>query len=316
VTAPRIKNMSASVRQRLLNYAQTSGRPFGEVLQYYAMERFLYRLSVSPHAGKFLLKGALMLTAWRAPVSRPTMEIDLLGKTSNEVESIVQRMREVVQVDASDDGIVFDPASFAGNAIREDADYSGVRVTFTGNLGAARFHMQIDIGFGDIVTPAPEKLSYPTTLEFPAPLLFGYSRKTAIVEKLQALVQLRIFNSRMKDYYAPWLLSRNPELSIRTLRVAIRRTFQNRTTAIEAARAGPSTDFCNNPGKKTQWRAFLKRSNLTEMPKSLAEIGGDLRDFFGPILNDLANQQRLAALDRLARDAHDAGLWVVSCQAA
>ena len=309
MTVPRIKNMSASVRQRLLNYAQNSGRPFGEVLQYYAMERFLYRLSASPHAGKFLLKGALMLTAWRAPVSRPTMDIDLLGETSNEVESIVQQMREVVQIDAPEDGIVFDPASFAGNAIREDADYSGVRVTFSGNLGAARIHMQIDIGFGDIVTPAPEKLSYPTILDFPAPMLFGYSRETAIAEKLQALVQLRMLNSRMKDYYDLWLLSGHPELSIPTLRVAILRTFQNRSTAIEAAPIGLSREFCNDPGKETQWRAFLKRSNLTEVPKGLGEIGEDLREFLGPILNDLATQQRLAALDRLARDAHDAGLY-------
>lgn len=309
MTIPRIKNMSASVRQRLQNYAQTSGRPFGEVLQYYAMERFLYRLSVSPHAGKFLLKGALMLTAWRAPVSRPTMDIDLLGRTNNEVEAIVQQMREVAQVDAPNDGIVFDPGSFAGKAIREDADYSGVRVTFTGNLGAARIHMQIDIGFGDIVTPAPEKLSYPTILDFPPPMLLGYSRETAIAEKLQALVQLRMLNSRMKDYYDLWLLSGHPELSVPTLRVAIQRTFRNRNTAVEAAPVGLSAEFCNDPGKETQWRAFLKRSNLTEMPKSLVEIGEDLRKFFGPILNDLATPQRLAALDRLARDAYEAGLY-------
>lgn len=301
--------MSASVRQRLLNCAQTSGRPFGEVLQYYAMERFLYRLSVSPHAEKFLLKGALMLTAWRAPGSRPTMDIDLLGRTSNEVESIVQQMREVVQVDAPNDGIVFDPASFAGNAIREDADYSGVRVTFTGNLGAARIHMQIDIGFGDVVTPAPEKLLYPTILDFPSPMLFGYSRETAIAEKLQALVQLRMLNSRMKDYYDLWLLSRHPELNIPTLHEAIQRTFRNRNTAIKAAPVGLSTEFCNDPSKETQWQAFLKRSNLTDMPKSLVEIGEDLREFFGPILNYLATPQRLAALDRLARDAYDAGLY-------
>ena len=117
-----------------------------------------------------------------------------------------------IHAEYRNDGIVFDPVSFAGNAIREDADYSGVRVTFTGNLGAARFHMQIDIGFGDIVTPAPEKLSYPTILDFPAPMLFGYSRETAIAEKLQALVQLRMLNSRMKDYYDLWLLSGHPEL--------------------------------------------------------------------------------------------------------
>lgn len=309
MTVPQIKNMSASVRQRLLNYAQSSGRPFGEVLQYYAMERFLYRLSVSPHAGKFLLKGALMLTAWRAPATRPTMDIDLLGKTSNDVESIVRQMREVAQVDAPGDGIVFDSSSFAGYAIREDADYSGVRVTFTGNLGAARIRMQIDIGFGDTVTPTPEKLLYPTILDFPAPSLLGYSRETAIAEKLQALVQLRMLNSRMKDYYDLWLLSGHPELKLAPLREAIQRTFQNRNTAIEAAPIGLSAEFCNDPGKEIQWRAFLKRSNLTDIPKSLGEIGEHLRQFFGPILNDLATAERHGSLARLARDAYDSGLY-------
>lgn len=290
--ASQMKNMGASVRQRLLNYAKASARPFAEMLQYYSMERFLYRLSVSPHSEKFVLKGALLLTAWRAPVSRPTMDIDLLGRTSNEVENIVRLMQEVVRVDVPNDGIVFDAASFAGGAIREDADYSGVRVTFNGSLTAARIHMQIDIGFGDVVTPAPETLSYPTILDLPAPVLLGYSRETAIAEKLQALVQLRMLNSRMKDYYDLWLLSRDSELDIATLRKAIQRTFRNRSTAIEATPVGLSNDFCNDPGKQAQWRAFLKRSNLTETPSSLSEIGEDLRKFFGPILQDLGSDSQ------------------------
>jgi hypothetical protein len=140
-------------------------------------------------------------------------------------------------------------------------------------------------------------------------MLFGYSRETAIAEKLQALVQLRMLNSRMKDYYDLWLRSGHPELNLATLREAIQRTFQNRNTAIEAAPVGLSTEFCNDPGKETQWRAFLKRSNLAEIPKSLGEIGEGLREFFGPILNELATSQRLAALDRLARDAHDSGVY-------
>jgi hypothetical protein len=130
--------MGASVRQRLLNYAKVNNRPFAEVLQYYAMERFLYRLSVSPHASKFLLKGALLLTAWRAPMSRPTMDIDLLGRTSNEVDDIVNLLKNVAQTNVPDDGITFDLDSFVGSVIREDADYSGVRTVFTGHLNAAR----------------------------------------------------------------------------------------------------------------------------------------------------------------------------------
>ena len=295
MTVPQIKNMGASVRQRLLNNAQTSGRPFGELLQYYAMERFLYRLSVSPHSGKFLLKGALLLTAWRAPASRPTMDIDLLGRTSNEVESVVQLMQEVAQVDVPNDGIVFDPVSFAGSAIREDADYSGVRVTFTGDVAAARIHMQIDIGFGDVVTPAPEKLLYPTILDFPAPVLYGYSRETAIAEKLQALVQLRMVNTRMKDYYDLWILSQHSQLNTATLREAIQRTFRNRNTAIEAAPVGLSAEFCNNPVKQAQWQAFVKRSNLTETSKGLVQIGEELRGFFAPILKGLAFSGLLAS---------------------
>uniref|UniRef100_A0A7V4XSL3 Nucleotidyl transferase AbiEii/AbiGii toxin family protein n=1 Tax=Acidobacterium capsulatum TaxID=33075 RepID=A0A7V4XSL3_9BACT len=267
MTGSRIKNVSASVRQRPLNYARTSKRPFAEVLQYFAMERFLYRLSVSPHSERFVLKGALLLTAWRASDSRPTMDIDLLGKMSNEVEAVLQLMREVAQIEIPHDGIAFDPDSFRGEAIREDADYSGVRVTFKGDLAGAKLHMQIDTGFGDVITPAPEELSYPTILAFPAPVLWGYSRETVIAEKLQALVQLRMLNSRMKDYYDLWLLSRHPELDVTTLRYAIQRTFRNRNTAIEAAPVGLSTEFCEDPGKQAQWRAFLRRSNLTESSK-------------------------------------------------
>ena len=288
MTVPVIKNVGASVRQRLLNYAQTNGRPFAEVLQYYAMERFLYRLAVSPHSGKFLLKGALLLTAWQAPISRPTMDIDLLGKTNNQVDAIVRLMQEVAQLEVPNDGVIFDTASFAGEAIREDADYSGVRVTFGGNLDKAKIHMQIDIGFGDVVTPEPEQLSYPTILDFPGPTLFGYSRETAIAEKLQALVQLRMLNSRMKDYFDLWLLSQHPQLNEETLRRAIRSTFDNRTTAIDAAPVGLSAKFCGDPKKQSQWRAFLRRSQITEAPESLSEIGAHLQRFFVPILKDLA----------------------------
>ena len=199
MTVDVVTNVGASVRQRLLNYGKASGKPFAEVLQYYAMERFLYRLSVSPHVHAFTLKGALLLTAWQAPLSRPTMDIDLLGRTDNAVDVILGVMREVSQSKVIDDGIVFEPASFVGETIREDADYSGVRIRFIGHVDSARLHMQIDIGFGDVMTPGPEELVYPTILDFPAPTLSGYSRETVIAEKLQALVHLRLLNTRMKE---------------------------------------------------------------------------------------------------------------------
>jgi hypothetical protein len=140
------------------------------------MERFLYRLSVSPHVETFTLKGALLLTAWQSPISRPTMDIDLLGRTDNAVDTIITLMREISQTSVADDGIVFDPESFAGETIREDAECAGVRTEFIGRVDSARVYMQIDIGFGDVMTPGPETLIYPTILDFPAPTLSGYSR--------------------------------------------------------------------------------------------------------------------------------------------
>jgi len=287
VTADIIKNMGASVRQRLLNHAKASGRPFAEVLQYYAMERFLYRLSVSPHVEIFTLKGALLLTAWQAPISRPTMDIDLLGRTDNAVDKTVALLREISQLAVSDDGITFDPASFAGEAIREDADYAGVRTAFIGRVDNARVHMQIDIGFGDVMTPGPETVTYPTILDFPAPTLMGYSRETVVAEKLQALVQLRMLNTRMKDYFDLWLLTRQPELNPKVLRTAIQRTFANRGMEIDTDPIGLSPAFGEDPKKQIQWGAFLKRARLSEAPRHLSEVVENLRQFFATILSEL-----------------------------
>jgi hypothetical protein len=277
--------MGASVRQRLLNYSKASGRPFAEVLQYYAMERFLYRLSVSPLVEMFTLKGALLLTAWQAPISRPTMDIDLLGRTDNAVDTIVKLMREISQLEVANDGIVFDPASFAGETIREDADYAGVRTEFVGRVDNARVHMQIDIGFGDVMTPGPEMLTYPTILDFPAPRLSGYSRETVVAEKLQALVQLRMLNTRMKDYFDLWLLTRQPELNKEVLGTAIERTFANRGMEIDITPVGLSPAFGGDPTKQTQWSAFLKRARITEAPSSLSQVVEELHKFFTTLLS-------------------------------
>jgi hypothetical protein len=249
------------------------------------MERFLYRLSVSAHVESFTLKGALLLTAWQAPISRPTMDIDLLGREDNAVDTIVTVMREISQLVVPDDGISFDSASFAGEAIREDADYAGVRTVFVGRVDSARVHMQIDIGFGDVMTPGPETLTYPALLDFPAPVLSGYSRETVVAEKLQALVQLRMLNTRMKDYFDLWLLTRQPELNKEVLGTAIKRTFANRGMEIDTTPIGLSPVFGDDPTKQMQWSAFLKRARLTEAPRSLSEVVEELHKFFATILS-------------------------------
>ncbi len=285
MTVDVVKNMGASVRQRLLNHAKASGRPFAEVLQYYAMERFLYRLSVSPHVETFTLKGALLPTAWQAPIS-PAND----GHRSS--WSHGQRCgydrhahaRDLPTGQSQMIGISFDSASFTGEADREDADYAGVWTVFIGRVDNARVHMQIDIGFGDVMTPGPQMLTYPTILDFPAPMLSGYSRETVVAEKLQALVQLRMLNTRMKDYFDLWVLTRQPELNKEVLGSAIERTFANRGMEIDADPIGLSPAFGNDPAKQTQWSAFLKRARITEAPSSLSEVVEELDKFFATYL--------------------------------
>ncbi|MBI3684169.1 MAG: nucleotidyl transferase AbiEii/AbiGii toxin family protein [Acidobacteria bacterium] len=163
------RDLGASVRQRLLNQSRAQGRPFQELLQYFAMERFLYRLAQSPFSDRFVLKGALLLIAWRAPLSRPTMDIDLAGRTSNELNHIAELVSAVCDVATEPDGIEFNRASIDASRIKEDADYEGVRVRFHATLAKARIPMQIDIGFGDVIVPGPTEVEYPTLLDFPAP---------------------------------------------------------------------------------------------------------------------------------------------------
>ena len=195
------KNTGASVRQKLLNKAREEKRPFQELLQYYAMERFLYRLSQSHHSGCFTLKGALMLWAMQGPTSRPTRDIDMLGQTSNEPEAILAQVREIIAAEVVDDGLRFDPDTLKAEAITEDADYQGLRVTFTGFLDSARVPMQLDVGFGDPIFPFPSWLEFPTLLDFPAARIKCYTPESSIAEKFQAMVNLGELNSRMKDFY-------------------------------------------------------------------------------------------------------------------
>jgi len=282
VTKP-IKDLSASVRQRLQNVAKADGRPFQEVLEYFAMERFLYRLSASPHAPRFTLKGALMFLAWHAPSTRPTRDIDLLGQMNHGVEVVVPVFREVCGQAVEPDGLSFDAESVVGEVINEDADYTGVRLTFLGWLQNARVSMQVDLGFGDVVTPAATMTEYPTILDFPAPRLLGYPKETAIAEKFEAMVKLGVLNSRMKDFYDIWSLSRQFEFEGASLLLAVKETFANRETKLPKEPTALTDQFTNTPGKQAQWAGFLRKSRLTNAPKALEQVIADLRPFLLPI---------------------------------
>jgi len=288
MTKRQYKNIGASIRQRLLTKARETNRPFSELLQYFAMERFLYRLSKSPYAEHFILKGALMLTVWEAPLTRPTMDIDFLGRIENSVETLVKVTREICQREVEPDGVVFDVTDIHAERIAEDADYEGIRIRFRGSLDTARFVIQLDVGFGDIIVPAPESMDYPTILDLPAPHLRGYSRESTIAEKFEAMVKLGILNSRMKDFFDIWLMSRQFDFDGTILVEAIAKTFSTRGTKIPAEPLALTDVFAKDATKATQWRGFVRRNRLSEAPKDLTEVIVSIGAFLKPISGSLA----------------------------
>jgi hypothetical protein len=276
------KNTEASVRQKLLNKARDEKRPFQELLQYYAMERFLYRLSQSHHSGCFTLKGALMLWAMQGPTSRPTRDIDMLGQTSNEPAAILSQVRGIIATEVTDDGLHFDSGTLKAEAITEDADYQGLRVTFTAFLDRARIPMQLDIGFGDPIFPFPSWLEFPGLLDFPTARIKCYTPESSIAEKFQTMVNLGELNSRMKDFYDIWLMSRQHEFRLENLKGAVDGTFQKRGTEIPEINPF-SAAFMDS--KQPQWQAFRKRLGQDHVPEAFSEVVEVVVEFLGPVMD-------------------------------
>lgn len=267
-----IRNLSASVHRRLLDKAKETGRPFNELLQHFAIERFIYRLSRSSHAERFILKGALMFFVWGGGSARPTRDIDLLGRLNNSLDTVGNAMKDACMMETEADGMIFDAESVMSERITESSEYEGVRVRFQGRLGNSRVPMQIDIGFGDEIFPAPERIPYPTLLEFPAPILNGYSMESMIAEKFHAMVKLGVLNSRMKDFYDIFVLASVFDFEGETLCEAIRKTFERRKTpfSILPAVFGPS--FTEDGGKCIQWRAFKTKLGLSDAPEDFETV--------------------------------------------
>jgi predicted nucleotidyltransferase component of viral defense system len=279
-----VANRSASVRQRLLNLATERKEDFGLVLTRYGLERFLYRLSISPHRDGFVLKGALLLQLWTAEIYRPTHDLDLLGRALSDI-NLRKVFTEVCSQNVEDDGLTFLPGTIRVERIRDEEAYEGVRVRVEARLGDARIPLQIDVGLGDTIVPASEELEYSTLLEFPAPKLHAYSKESVIAEKFEAMVKLGVANSRMKDFYDLWVLAQRFEFDSSTLAAAIQSTFKTRRTALP--RSSPlalRTEFYELPTKQTQWRAFLQKNKL-KADSSLKEIIEVIREFLMPVVD-------------------------------
>jgi len=280
------RNVAASVRARLLGKARAEKLDFNLLLTRYALERVLYRLSISEQRGQFLLKGALLFDIWFDAPHRPTHDADLLSFGSTEIPLLENLFRKISQIE-SDDGIVFQADSVKAAEIRKEANYAGVRITMTGLLDSARCPVQIDIGFGDAVTPAPENVQYPVILgDMPQPQLRAYPRYTVVAEKLEAMVKLGILNSRMKDYFDLWVLSRHSDFDGEVLTQAIRATFNSRGTDMPSGLPfGLTDEFAQHEQKNMQWAGFQRKNALE--PMTLATVIEALRAFLLPVLTAL-----------------------------
>lgn len=256
-------NAAASVRARLRNLARAKRANFEQILVRYALERLLYRLSVSPHRGRFVFKGAMLYAAWLDDPFRATRNLDLLSLGGGEAGRFVAIFGEICVQPVEDDGLIFDAERIAVQPIREDGTYGGFRLRTSAHLGTAVIPIRIDVGFGDAVTPGPLELDYPILLDQPAPRLNTYPRDTVAAEKFEAIVALDLANSRMKDFYDLLALSRLFTFEGATLAAAIRATFERRRTNIPHERPPPLTAaFAEDALKVQQWRSFIAREPL------------------------------------------------------
>lgn len=266
-------DIGASVRARLLRLARERGEDFQLLLTRYANERLLYRLSRSPHGSHFVLKGAALFTIWTGKPHRATRDIDLLGFGDPTVAHIRGVLAEVLALDVGDDGMRFDADALEVGLIREEQEYGGVRAIVVARVATARVRLQVDVGFGDAVTPGPVAVDFPALLEFPPPRLRAYPRETVVAEKLEAMVQLGLANSRMKDFYDIVVLARMFEFDGDLLVRAIRATFERRRTPLPTTLPAALTPaFSGDEGKNIQWTAFVRKSAARDVGDLAAAV--------------------------------------------
>ena len=284
------KDIGASVRARLLRLARERGEDFQLVLTRYANERLLYRLASSEHASRFVLKGAALFTIWTGEPHRATRDVDLLGFGDPSEEHIRSVFAEVLAVEVDDDGVRFDATALDVGPIRGEQDYGGVRIVLTAQVTSAKVRLQVDVGFGDAITPDAVNVDFPPLLDFPAPNLRAYPRETVVAEKLEAMVKLGQANSRMKDFYDLAVLSQTFAFEGELLARAIVATFARRGTPLPTELPVALTpEFTDDRMKTTQWGAFLRRSG--------ASSPGELRDVAATIARFLAEPLAAAATE-------------------
>ncbi len=280
------KGLPASAQVRLVQHAKAIGVDPNVVLTRYGTERFLYRLSRSPYADRFVLKGALLMLVWLDETIRPTRDADLLGFGDLSQESLAHILKDVCAVQVEPDGLQYLISSVDVSPIRPTDAYGGMRGTVKARLDSARLHVQIDVGIGDAIVPAPEWLEYPSLLGLPPPRMRVYRPETAIAEKLHAMVELGEANSRMRDFFDIYALAEQCRFSGDVLAAAVRATFERRRTLIpEALPLALTPEFAALGAKLSQWRGFLSKSGVNSAPDELAQVIRTIAGFLGPVIH-------------------------------
>lgn len=282
MSSPNPRNLPASVQQRLINLARAQRKDANLIMTRFALERYLYRLSRSPYADAFVLKGAALFVVWAGSDARPTRDVDLLARVEADLATVRRTVAAICRTEVEPDGLNFQPEAMQVEAIQALRQFGGFRVIVPVLLGRTRLQVQIDLGFGDAVTPAPQHLTYPTLLDFPAPQLVAYHMETVIAEKLEAMIKLGTLNTRTKDYYDLLILSRAFPFNGQELTSSILVTFSTRETAIPpGVPEGLSEAFANDAGARSRWGAFLRRNDLPA-DHDWPEVVRALRDFLLP----------------------------------
>jgi hypothetical protein len=255
----------------------------------YAVERLLFRLSLSSYAREFVLKGAMMFLVWKGEPYRTTKDLDLLALQSGPTERFKKVFQDLCRLEAGEDGLQFLAETVRAEDIRDDELYQGVRVRLEARLGRAKIPLQVDIGFGDVVIPRARKAAFPTLLDLPAPRLAMYPQETVIAEKFEAMVKLGVLNSRMKDFYDVWVIGREFEFEGERLGAALEATFKRRRTPLpDGTPFALCEQFSGDPVKQEQWRAFVRRGRLKLVEGNLGVALDAVREFLMPVVMTVA----------------------------
>ncbi len=281
-------NLSASIAARLLNRAKTTGDDYQTLLTSFCLERFLFRLGASDLRQRFVLKGAMLLRVWSDQPYRATRDLDLLRRGDGSPDAIRADLRAITEVPVPPDGVSFDAGSIRLESIRAEDEYAGTRATLLAHVGKARLTLQVDMGLGDAVWPAPQTCRFPVLLDLPAPELLAYPREVVVAEKFEAMVTLGDRNSRIKDYFDVHHLASRFEFDRETLAEAVRKTFERRRTPIPPVKPLALTRaYWENPSRPAQVRAFARRAGIEVRAGFAVDCAQLLDGFLTPVLDDL-----------------------------